>query len=81
MKLKKALKIIKTRNFHVYVYPHGHVKEQRGLCESRLDYFSFGRKHDGSIPFREDIEKYKDLSVVEIVQYSNAIGIVVELDK
>lgn len=82
MKLKKALNVIKSKRFQVFVYPYGHVKECRGIYECDLAHFEFSRSSDGSIPFIDDIKKYENLKVVEIIPYSLcSVGIVVELDK
>lgn len=80
MKLKKALKVIKAKRFHVFVYPSGHVKYCRGINECLIDMFDFSRSDDGTIPFIEDIEKYKNLKVVEIIPSLSSVGIVVELN-
>lgn len=81
MKLKKALNVIRTKSFNVFVYPYGHVKECRGINECCVTNFNFSRSSDGSIPFIDDIKKYENLKVVEIIPYSSgSVGIVVELD-
>lgn len=80
MKLKKALKVVKAKRFQVFVYPSGHVKYCRGINECSVAMFEFSRSYDGTIPFNEDIEKYKNLKVVEIIPYVSSVGIVVELN-
>ena len=78
--IEKALKVIKTKRFQVFVYPSGHVKYCRGINECFVAMFEFSRSDDGTIPFIEDIEKYKNLKVVEIIPYVSSVGIVVELN-
>lgn len=79
MKLKKCLKITKSKKFEIYVYPKGHIKYNRGIDEVYTELFSVVRNENGKIQNSEQLEKYKDYKVMEIIPNSTElVGIVVE---
>lgn len=78
MKLAKCLKITKTKNFDVFVYPKGHIKYKRGMDEAYTDIFGVERDQNGKIIMSDKLEVYKDYKVTEIILNASCIGIVVE---
>lgn len=76
MKLRRALKIIKCEHFTVYVYPKGHIKENRGLDEVPVATFDISRDEKGKLP--KAIE-YANEPVKEIVPHSNGVNLIVEV--
>ena len=76
MKLKKALKIIKSKDFTVFVYPKGHIKEKRGLDEPYIEIFDISRNEKGKLP---QAIKYADVTVREIIPHFNGVNLVIEI--
>lgn len=76
MKLKKALKIIKSKDFTVFVYPKGHIKEHRGLDEPTIEIFDISRNEKGELPQKI---KYTDVTVREIIPHHGGVNLVIEI--
>lgn len=79
MKLKKCLSIMKCKNFSIFIYPKGHIKEQRGMDEVPLKMFDVERNEKGEISYGEFLEFVK-CEVTEIIPHSSGINIVAELN-
>ncbi|MDD3417362.1 MAG: hypothetical protein PHY47_25795 [Lachnospiraceae bacterium] len=79
MKLKKVLQITKSKGFSVFVYPAGHVAFARGLDESFLSQFNVFRGHDGKIKESDELCKYANARVEEIIPCCSTVTIVVEI--
>ena len=81
MRLKKCLNMTKCREFEVFVYPDGHVRENRGLSECPIAEFSVERDKNGKIPKSRDLTKYGDCKVREIILNPNgSVNVVVETE-
>ena len=78
MKLIKCLNILKATSFSIFVYPKGHVKENRGMNEAPIQIFDVNRTDKGKIIVQGFLQKYKDYKVKEIIPHSTGINIVVE---
>lgn len=78
MKLKKCLKITKTKLFNVFVYPHGHVRERRGSYEAPVEIFVIERNGTGKIPKSKPLRKYSGCKVKEIIPCGSHVNLVIE---
>lgn len=78
MKLKKCLDITKSPSFCIFVYPKGHTKEKREMCETPLQNFDVHRSETGELPELSILQKYADYKVKEIIPLTNQVNIVVE---
>lgn len=78
MKLKKCLKITKTKLFNVFVYPHGHVRERRGSYEAPDEIFVIERYGTGKIPKSKLLRKYSGFKVKEIIPCGSHVNLVIE---
>ena len=79
MKLKKFLKICKSRSFSVFVYPVGHVKECRGTSENTISFFYVSRDDNGVLVKSSDYSKYANAVVTEVIPFANFVNVVVEV--
>lgn len=79
MKLKKCLQIIKTKEFTVFIYPKGHIKENRGISEVAITQFDVKRNEQGQIPLLNELEQYGNLKVKEIIPSGYTVNIVAEM--
>ena len=79
MKLKKCLEITKTVKFQVFIYPKGHIRENRGMNEVSIDMFDLNRNVKGNLPYNS-FEKYASCKVVEIIPHSESVTIVAEVN-
>ncbi|MCM1224588.1 MAG: hypothetical protein NC548_60080 [Lachnospiraceae bacterium] len=76
MKLRNALRIIKCEHFTVFVYPKGHIKENRGLDETPIATFDVSRNERGKLP---SAIEYAKKPVKEIIPHSAGVNLVVEV--
>ena len=76
MKLRRALKIIKSEHFTVFVYPKGHIKENRGLNDVTVATFDISRNEKGKLP--KEIE-YANKPVKEIIPHNTGVNLIVEV--
>lgn len=76
MKLRRALKIIKSEHFTVFVYPKGHIKENRGVNEAPVATFDISRNEKGKLP---PAIEYANEPVKEIIPHSAGVNLIVEV--
>lgn len=76
MKLRKCLKITKSSKFSIFVYPKGHIKEQRGIDELPIKIIEVERNKNGKLPKIE----FEECKVKEIIPSGYCTTIVVEID-
>lgn len=79
MKLKKCLQITKAKEFTVFIYPKGHIKENRGISEIPIAQFDIERDERGEIPLLTDLYIYGDLKVKEIIPSSARVNVIAEV--
>lgn len=79
MKLKKCLEITKAKKFTIFIYPKGHVKENRGISETPIAQFDIERNEKGEIPLLTELYMYGDLKVKEIIPSDSRVTIVAEV--
>lgn len=79
MRLRKCLEITKTTTFHVFIYPKGHIKENRGIDEIYIDLFDINRNEKGILPYNL-FKEYDNCKVVEIIPNTKSVNIVAEIN-
>ena len=77
MKLGKALKIIKSGHFTVFVHQKGYIRRRKqGSDETCMEIIEISRDKKGKLP---PVIKYADKPVREIIPHSSGVNLTIEI--